>query len=304
MNPNRKRILITGAQGFTGQHLLERLAIDGHELHGLGPQSTRACSRWLCKEYVADLRDLSAVERVIADVKPQKVVHLAAIAFVAHDDASELYSSNILGTRNLLHALANSAPRPEAVLLASSANVYGNRREGVLDESFEPDPANDYGITKLTCETLARLYADRLPIITVRPFNYTGRGQSDEFIIPKIVAHAKARQPIIELGNIAVARDFSDVRAVVDSYARLLNEADAIGGLYNICSGKARALGEVLALVEQLSGHRMEVRINRDFVRADEVRFLCGSSARLETVIGPLAMPPLEDTLSWMLDDM
>lgn len=295
------RVLITGANGFTGVYLLERLARDGHELHGL-VHGGDAAHPLLKAVYRADLRDLPALDDMVGRVQPEWVVHLAAIAFVAHGNAAELYSSNILGTRNLLHALATAPHRPDAVLIASSANVYGNRREGVLDESLPPEPANDYGITKLASEQLARLYGDRLPIITVRPFNYTGRGQGEHFLIPKIIAHARARQPVIELGNIDVARDFSDVRAVVDSYARLLAAPAAIGGLFNVCSGVPQSLADVIARVEQISGHRMEVRVNPAFVRADEVKTLCGSRARLEATIGPLAMPPFDDTIAWMLN--
>lgn len=298
-----KRILITGARGFTGLHLLDRLAGEGHELHGLVHHSAPGSHPSLHAEHVADLRDLPALERIIAQVEPDQVVHLAAIAFVAHGDAGELYSSNIHGTRNLLQALASATRRPDAVLLASSANIYGNRREGVLDETMPPEPANDYGITKATCEMLGRLYADRLPIITVRPFNYTGRGQSEQFIIPKIVGHAKARKPVIELGNIDVARDFSDVRAVVDSYARLLAAPAAIGGVYNVCSGQAHALREVIDLVASISGHAMDVQVNPAFIRADEVRTLCGSRERLESVIGEVSVPSLDQTISWMLND-
>lgn len=295
------RILVTGANGFTGRHLVDRLAKDGHELHGLVHRIEEDGQDLLEASHVADLRDLTALSKVVAKVRPDKVVHLAAIAFVAHGDASELYGTNIFGTRNLLQALATAGHPLEAVLLASSANVYGNRRDGVLDESLSPEPANDYGITKLSCEMLARLYADRLPIITVRPFNYTGRGQSEQFIIPKIITHAKARCDTIELGNIDVARDFSDVRAVVDSYARLLDIPSAIGGLFNVCSGEARTLGEVLDLAAELTGHRMNVTVNPAFVRPDEVRTLCGSRARLEAAIGNLAMPSLRETVAWML---
>ena len=91
------------------------------------------------------------------------------------------------------------------------------------------------------------------------------------------------------------------LRAVVDSYARLLETPAAIGGLFNVCSGKAHSLGEVIALVEHLSGQHMDVKVNPAFVRANEVKTLCGSRARLESVIGPLAMPSLRDTLAWML---
>lgn len=296
------RILITGAGGFTGQHLLPVLASQDHELHGIVLAEHGAEMPFLHAAHRADLRDFNALSEVVGKVQPDRVIHLAAIAFVAHGDASELYSTNIFGTRNLLHALSVAALRPEAVLMASSANIYGNRREGVLDETMVPEPANDYGITKLSCEMLARLYADRLPIITVRPFNYTGRGQSENFIIPKIVAHAKARQPVIELGNIAVERDFSDVRAVVDAYVRLMETPAAIGEVFNVCSGRARSLTEVIAVVEQISGHHLEVAVNPAFVRADEVKTLSGSRAKLESVIGPLAMPSFDETLAWMYD--
>ena len=297
-----KRVLITGANGFTGRYMLERLAREGHLLHGLVHSAEGEADSRLCAAHAADLRDLPALRAVIAQVQPERVVHLAAIAFVAHGDPAELYSTNILGTRNLLEALAGAETRPEAVLIASSANVYGNRREGVLDESMEPEPSNDYGISKVTCELLARLYADRLPIITVRPFNYTGRGQAEHFIIPKIIAHVQSRSPVIELGNIDVARDFSDVRAVVDVYARLLEEPAAIGGLFNVCSGKALSLAEVITMVARLSGHHLAVTVNPTFVRANEVKSLLGSQARLESTIGAVAMPPLRETLGWMLD--
>lgn len=297
-----KRVLITGANGFTGKHLLERLALEGHVLHGLVHRAEDEADPRLYATHVADLRDLSAVRTVIAEVQPERVVHLAAIAFIAHGDPAELYSTNIVGTRNLLEALAGPDTRPEAVLIASSANVYGNRREGVLYESMEPEPANDYSISKVTCELLARLYAERLPIITVRPFNYTGRGQSEQFLIPKIVAHARSRSPVIELGNIDVARDFSDVRTVVECYTRLLSEPKAIGGLFNVCSGQAHSLAKVISMVERLSGHHMKVTVNPAFVRANEVKTLRGSRSLLESIIGPVTMPSLEDTLGWMLD--
>jgi nucleoside-diphosphate-sugar epimerase len=99
-----------------------------------------------------------------------------------------------------------------------------------------------------------------------------------------------------------VARDFSDVRSVVDCYARLLATPAAIGGLYNVCSGKAHTLREVIDLVARISGHEMEVRANAAFMRADEVRSLCGSRQRLENLIGTVNAPSLEQTISWMLN--
>ena len=190
-----------------------------------------------------------------------------------------------------------------AVLLASSANIYGNAREGILDEAVPPAPANDYGVTKATSELVAALYGKRLPLIVTRPFNYTGRGQSDDFLIPKIVSHIRRRASEIELGNLDVSRDFSDVRGVVGAYLRLLEAPAAVGGTFNICSGHATSLGDVIELVQQISGHAIAVRVNPEFVRADEVKMLCGSPARVEQAIGPLAMPSFKETLRWMVED-
>lgn len=297
------RTLITGAAGFTGRYLASELARLGHEVHGLVHILPDRPVEGAVAVHEADLADLEAVRRVVAEVQPDKIVHLAAIAFVAHDDVEALYRSNIVGTRQLLEALSEMTEKPSAVLLASSANIYGNSRAGVLEETLPPAPANDYGISKVAVELLAQLYAERLPIIIVRPFNYTGRQQDENFIIPKIVAHAKDRRPVIELGNLDVSRDFSDVRTVIDAYARLLSEPGAIGGTFNICSGKAVSLREVIDLVQKLSAHQLEVKVNPDFVRANEVRSLCGSPQRIEATIGPLRPIDLEETLRWMLED-
>lgn len=296
------RTLVTGATGFTGRYVAASLAERGHEVHGLVHGAVADPVPGLAQVHAADLVDLRSISRIVDEVRPHHVIHLAAIAFVAHDDVEQMYRSNVVGTRQLLEALARTERAPKSLVLASSANIYGNAREGVLDESLPPAPANDYGVSKVAMEFVARLYASRLPIVIVRPFNYTGRGQSENFLIPKIVAHARARAPTIELGNLDVARDFSDVRTVADAYARLVSEPAAIGGTYNICSGQAVSLEEVTGLVRRLSGHDFEIKVNPAFVRADEVRTLCGSAAKLEGVIGPLKAVPLEETLRWMLE--
>lgn len=296
------RTLVTGAAGFTGRYVVRALAAAGHEVHGIVHHAPDEPVAELAQTHVGDITDLDALARIVATVSPDHVIHLAAIAFVAHEDVQQMYVSNVVGTRQLLEALARAERGPRSVILASSANVYGNAREGRLDEAVPPAPANDYGVSKLAAEHVAALYAARLPIVVARPFNYTGVGQAPGFLLPKIVAHARERAPLLELGNLDVARDFSDVRTVAQAYVRLLSAPAAIGGTFNICSGKAVALQEVVDLVERLSSHRFEVRVNPAFVRADEVRTLCGSAEKLEGVIGPLPAIPLEETLRWMLE--
>ena len=297
------RTLITGAAGFTGRYLTSLLAGRGHEVHGVVHFAPEKPVVDVAALHMADLADRHAILRVVEEVRPDHVVHLAAIAFVGHDDIDEMYRANVVGTRQLLDVLAGLDTAPRSVILASSANVYGNTRSGVLDETMLPTPANDYGVSKIAAEYVGRLYAERLPLITVRPFNYTGRGQTENFLIPKIIAHARRRAPLIELGNLDVARDFSDVRTVIDAYARLLDTPAAVGGTFNICSGRAVTINEMLDLVAALSGHRLEVRVNPAFVRADEVKTLSGSAERLEATIGKLDGIAFGDTLRWMLED-
>lgn len=297
------RTLVTGAAGFTGRYLTSLLAGRGHGVHGVVHFIPEEPIADAAAVYVADLADHKAISRVVDEVRPQYVVHLAGIAFVGHDDIEEMYRANVVGTRQLLEALTLLEEPPKSVVIASSANVYGNARGGVLEEKLPSAPANDYGVSKVATEYLAQLYAPRLPLIVVRPFNYTGRGQSANFLIPKIVDHTRQRAPLIELGNLDVARDFSDVRTVVDAYARLIDAPQAIGGTFNICSGRAVSLSEILKLVSKLTGHQFEVRVNSALVRSDEVRTLAGSAASLEGVIGKLAHIPLQETLRWMLED-
>jgi nucleoside-diphosphate-sugar epimerase len=298
-----RKVLITGVGGFTGRYLAPRLAEAGYDVQGTVYGEETGPVVGLSRLHRVDLTNDERVEGLIAEATPDKVVHLAAISFVGHCDVNEIYRTNIVGTRNLLNALATSRVRPSTVLIVSSANVYGNARAGLLDESIPPAPVNDYGVTKAAAELVSGLFSKQLPIIIVRPFNYTGRGQSDRFVIPKIVSHVRRREGDIELGNLDVARDFSDVRAVVETYRRLLETPAAIGRMFNVCSGTATSVRSVIDMVERISGYNLNVRVTPDLVRAGDVKMLWGSPDRIESVIGPLDMPPLEETLRWMIED-
>lgn len=297
-----KRVIVTGAEGFTGRYLARELSAHGYEVHGLTRVPTDTPLDGVNTCYACDLNDAQELTRVVCSVQPNFVVHLAAIAIVWHEDVDELYRTNLLGTRHLLEALVATGKPLERVLLASSANVYGNGVSGVLDEDVAPAPANDYAVTKLAMEYLSKIYTHRLPIVLARPFNYTGRGQSENFILSKIINHVHRKASVIELGALDVARDFSDVRSVVKYYRLLLENPRAIGGIYNVCSGKAYTLNEVLDMVRSISGHAFEIRINPAFIRPNEVKILLGSRARLDATVGAVPEIALHDTLRWMLE--
>ena len=292
-----KRVLVTGINGFTGRYLAASLLEVGYQVFGTSTQTVHEAG-----VFQLDLCDREAVSRLVQEVQPHRVIHLAAVSFVGHGDPAAFYGVNLLGSRNLLSALADLDNPPEAVLLASSANVYGNAQSGVLDESAAVAPANDYAVSKLAMEHMANLWHDKLPIIITRPFNYTGVGQEEKFLIPKIVTHFKDRARVIELGNLDVWRDFSDVRALVAAYLGLLDNPLAIGKTVNICSGVAVSLRKVIAMCEAITDHTIQVQVNPAFVRANEVKTLCGNPALLQSLVPGWQPMELEQTLRWMLE--
>lgn len=294
------RILITGVDGFTGRHLTTLLASQGHQVIGISHSPITNPIEGLAESRVCDLTDAQGLKDIVADIRPEKVAHLAAIAFVSHGTVEDIYRTNIVGSRNLLEAVSGLGG-VDAMLLASSANIYGNRVSGAIDENITPDPVNDYAVSKLSMEFVARLYRERLPIIIARPFNYTGVGQAIDFVIPKIIDHVRRKAVQIELGNLDVARDFSDVRDVVMAYAALLREPGAIGGVFNICSGTAQSLRGVIEMIKDISGHDFGITVNPALVRENEVRMLWGDRTKIETMSGQRPVYALRDTLAWML---
>lgn len=278
-----KRLLITGADGFTGRHLSEAAARAGFEVFPLQ----------------VDLTDPQAVLNNVLQVAPTHIAHLAAISAVTHTDALAFYQVNVLGTQYLLDAAVKLTVCPKRILLASSANVYGNIDSNAIKESSCPQPVNHYAISKLAMEHLAASYVGNLPLVVVRPFNYTGAGHDARFVVPKIVTHFATKAPFIELGNIFVEREFNDVRGVCERYLSLLDLGE-VGAVYNICSGNSYSLQNIVQILTKLSGHEMEVRVNPAFVRANEIERLSGCPERLNNLIGEACWPDLENTLRWM----
>lgn len=293
-----RKALITGSEGFTGKYLAAELENHGWEVWRTDNLNLPDGDRYR----KSDLCEPVTLKRVIDEIKPDAVVHLAAIAFVGHEDPGMIYRVNLIGSRNLLALLSDASHKPSCVLLASSANIYGNAASGTLDETTPVNPTNDYAVSKLAMEFMAQTWKEILPIVIVRPFNYTGVGQSESFLIPKIVKHFRLKEKVIELGNLDVWRDYSDVRSVVRAYRRLL-EVCPISETVNVCSGNSYSLREILAMMEAMTGQKIQVRINPAFIRQNEVNMLSGDPSKLLKLIGDWDAPSLEKTLSWMLSE-
>ncbi len=285
---SQARVLVTGLSGFTGQYVAAALEASGFAVLGRPPA-----------DISYDLRDPASLQRLIELTQPDYVVHLAAVSFVAHGSATDMYAVNAVGTDNLLRALASSAPSVAKVLVASSANVYGNATDLPITELTPTAPVNHYACSKLAMEYLARTWMDKLPLVIVRPFNYTGVGQDENFLVPKLVGHFVRRLPVVELGNIDVERDFSDVRSVAEAYVRLLAQAPA-GETFNLCSGQSTSLRWILEHLTALTGHSIEVSVNPGLVRSNEIQRMVGSRAHAEERVGALEWIDFHSTLAWM----
>jgi nucleoside-diphosphate-sugar epimerase len=283
---NNNVVLVTGSSSFTGYYVIKELKLSGYDV----------------VEGSVDLRDYSSTLNLVKKVKPNYVIHLAALSFVGHDNINDIYETNLIGTINLLKALTKSSLNIRKIILASSANIYGNINVEKINELQLAQPANHYGISKYSMEMAAEQWKSQLPILIVRPFNYTGVGQAEKFLIPKIIKHFQLNESSIELGNIDVYRDFSDVRDVAKWYVAALNINKDISHV-NFCSGALISLRDIILKLNQISGYEMDVRVNSSFVRENEIKRLCGDSTLLGTFVNIDNRITIDDTLNWMLKE-
>ncbi len=290
-----KRVLITGIDGFTGKHLEESLKRDGFEVFGIVLKNSKNKNHFVC-----DIRDFESLKKIIDKIKPNYVFHLAGISFVGETDLKKIFEVNLFGSVNLLDSLKGSKDIKK-ILLSSSANIYGNQEKEILDESLCPNPQNPYANSKNAMENAAKSYFEDLNIIITRPFNYIGKYQNENFVIPKIVKHFKERREVIELGDIDVKREFNDVRFVIECYKRLMF-SNVKNQIVNVCTGKAVSLREVLKVFEEIFGYEIKVVKNEKFIRKNEIKVLKGSFKKLFSLIEKPKIYSLKETLREIIE--
>ena len=292
---SNKKVLVTGATGFTGRKLVKACMEVGANVLGLAGSPTNESNI-----INVDILDFDTLKRVINKFKPDYVFHLAAISFVGHVDVSAFYIVNVIGTENLLRALKECDFSVNRILISSTANVYGSLEKEGITEIDRCEPISHYAISKLAMEKVIATYYNYLDIIITRPFNYTGLGQSDKFLVPKIVKHFKQRKEVIELGNTDIARDFSSVDFIVNAYIRLMLSSNK-GTVFNICSGKLFTIRDILNLCTEYTGHKLKIKINPDLIRENEIKIMSGSHEKLFSMVGTIPVESFENTLKRML---
>jgi len=290
-----KRVFITGIDGFTGRHLASYLEKRGFEIYG------SSLKREDKNIFICDITDKKALLELLKEIKPNYVVHLAAISFAVQENIQNYYNVNVLGTTNLLEALNELKLQIKKVLIASSAVVYGQQNKKVLSEELCPNPLIHYGISKLASEQVSKSFFNNFPIVITRPFNYTGIFQEEHFLIPKIVSHFKRREKVIELGNLEIEREFNDIEFVCEAYRRIL-ETEIESEIINIASQRGIKLKDIIKKMEEIAGYKIKIKVNSKFIRKNDIPSLTGSNRKLFSLLGEIKQKTLEETLKEMYE--
>lgn len=246
------------------------------------------------------MADATALRRAIESAAPEIIINLAGVSSILHADVSEIYETNAFGHLRLLEAVAETAPAAR-VYLTSSANVYGPSTRENFSEADPAAPVNHYAVSKFMAERFNALFADRLTASAARPFNCVGRGQKPTLVLSKLVDAFRRRVGRIELGNLDVRRDFVDIRDVCGMWRALL-AAPAPPEIVNFGNGVATPLSEIIAVLEQLTGHKLEIVSARALLRERDITYQRADTAVLES-LGYKRRYTLVETLEWMLSE-
>jgi GDP-4-dehydro-6-deoxy-D-mannose reductase len=305
----KSRILVTGASGFVGQAFIQLAADRAGTLEIIGTDHTAGA-----QALKLDITDADAVDRLVAEIRPDGVLHLAAIAAVSEATrrADTAWAVNFQGTMNVARAVARHVPAARFVFVGS-ADMYGGTFDtvkGPLNETAALEPFSVYAATKAAADLMiCQMVHDGFNAVRFRPFNHTGPGQADKFVVPsfaKQIARIERGldQPVLYVGNLDVWRDFMDVRDVVDAYVRALDPTREFprGGVFNLASGVARRIGDILG--DLLARAKMPIQVMQapDRVRAHEMLETCGDARRAREALGWAPRIPWDRTLSETLD--
>ena len=285
-----KTVLVTGAPGFVGRHLWAAL-----EQAGLVPVA-----------FDDDIRERPAIAARVAEVEPDGVVHLAALASVAASWGAEhdVWETNATGTHNLVSAIREHAPNAR-LLAISSAEVYGvvPEAEQPIAESHACAPRSPYAISKLAAEV--PVLHSGLNAVVARPFPHLGPGQDERFAIASFAAQiariaAGSDDSVLRVGNLEARRDFTDVRCVCEAYVALLYAS--VTGIVNIASGTALRVGDVLDRLLAIAAVPITTAVDEARLRPADVPLLCGDATRLREATGWRPRRSIDETLSDTLD--
>lgn len=304
-----KTVFVTGESGFVGAHLVPAMIAERAKVFGVSDMPPLPIESDLYHHTDVDLRKRDDIKSVLSVAEPDAVIHLAAQSHVptAWDDPERTWRINVLGSLNLLQACSELRRVPR-FLMISTGEVYGKPMEVPLDETAPLRPRNPYAASKAAAEILALQMSDagQVPVVVLRPFNHTGPGQRSQFVCPAFAEQiakieAGKQEPEISVGDLSPARDFLDVRDVVQAHMTALCRAE-VGEFYNIASGNPRTIQSVLETLLQMTDAKIDVVTDPDRLRPSDTPVISGSAAKFNDATGWEPKIPFEQTLRDLLE--
>ena len=309
MTPLDGPVLVTGAAGFAGSHLVELLSQRGYSPTGwMRPGAIPPRGLPPIDWQAVDVLDAGTMTRTIGSLRPAVVFHCAGAAHVARSwsEARSTLEQNALGTHHLLNAL-RAAGLHARVLIPGSSMVYGPA-DNAIGENHPLAPASPYGLSKLAQEMLGQrsIQEDRQQVLLTRSFNHTGPRQDPSYAAPGFarqiaLIEAGRRAPVIDVGNLEASRDLTDVRDTVRAYLDIV-EKGRPGVIYNVCSGRAHKIGDVLNGLIAHSRMPVEIRVDPSHYRPDDMPLSLGDGRRIERDVGWRPVIPFGQMLADLLD--
>lgn len=302
-----KKALVFGAGGFAGGYLVDELVNHDYEVYGCSRYSKLVDDRF-SGTLVCDLLDVDRVKTVISEVNPDFIINMAGISSVglSWKIPQTTVDVNVIGPLNILETI-KSSDLDASILFIGSSEEYAPS-DKPIKETNRLDANNPYGISKIMLERYCTLYRDHygMKIHYVRAFNHTGVGQADTFVIPSWCKQAveisnSGKGGVMKVGNLNVARDFSDVRDVVRAY-RMIMESDNCDYIYNVCSGKALGLDDILNSIIELSSQHISVEVNSKLIRPVENDEIYGDHSLITEKLGWNPQYDIKDTIKEMYE--
>jgi len=309
---SRGKILITGAAGFVGSHLITTLS-ERFPQASLVLCDLVAPASKVGEARIVDITNPDSVESSVAETRPTTIVHLAALSSVGNSfkDAEATHAANVQGTSSLLNATMRYAPGCH-FLFISSAEVYGESTSvsELIDEGFAIRPRSPYAESKAAAEKLVLEASGKgLHTTIVRPFNHTGPRQTERFVVPAFCSQIARienglQPPVIRVGELDDARDFLDVSDIVELYSRIVSVGqDSLSGLIvNACSGRAQRVGDILRYLLDQSNAEIAVEVDPARLRPNRRVWMVGNPAFAKASFGWSTTKPLTQTLDETLD--
>lgn len=302
------KALITGVAGFVGGYLADCLNRNGWEVSATKLKNEKTAIE-NTEVYDLDILSQDGIEEILEKVKPDCIFHLVAQSSVklSWEKPQLTADINIKGAINLLEAVRKKLPQTKVILIGSGEE-YGRIESVPVDENTKPQPQNIYAVTKACQNMIGTLYskAYNMNVVMVRAFNHIGKGQAPFFVVSdfcKQVADIEKglKEPIINVGNLSAKRDFTDVKDVVRAY-ELIARYGKTGETYNVGSGKAIAIDEILRKIISMSEKDIEVRIDKSRLRPIDVPVIEADISKLRNDTGWNAEIPIERTIRETLD--